>query len=81
MNIPIPDMNQHIFDKINIMNSVHDHNTINHIYEGNNFSPTINDNEPLLNEIKYFLTCAKKNKKPLTDLSFGQKIVEILERV
>ena len=51
------------------------------IYEGNNFSPKINDNEPLLNEIKYFLTCVKRNKKPLTDLSFGKKIVEILERI
>ena len=51
------------------------------IYEGNNFSPKINDNEPLLNEIIYFFTCVKKNRKPLTDLSFGQKIVEILERV
>ena len=51
------------------------------IYEGNNFSPKINNNEPLLNEIIYFFTCVKKNRKPLTDLSFGQKIVEILERI
>ena len=51
------------------------------IYEGNNFSPKIKDNEPLLNELKYFLNCIQKNKKPLTDLSFGQKILEILERV
>ena len=51
------------------------------IYEGNNFSPKIKDNQPLLNELKYFLNCIQKNKKPLTDLSFGQKILEILERV
>ena len=39
------------------------------IYEGNNFSPKIKDNEPLLNEIKYFFTCVKKNRKPLSKIS------------
>ena len=52
MNIPIPDMNQHIFDKINIMNSVHDHNTINHIYKfanDNNIPKTTNSNGIFIN--------------------------------
>ena len=52
MNIPIPDMNQHIFDKINIMNSVHDYNTINHIYKfanDNNIPKTKNSNGIFIN--------------------------------
>ncbi len=51
------------------------------IYEGKNFSPKIKEKEPLMNEIKYFLNCAKNKKQPITNLNFAMKIIEILKRV
>ncbi len=51
------------------------------IYEGTNFAPKIMEKEPLMNEIKYFLNCAKNKKQPITNLNFAKKIVEILKKV
>ena len=51
------------------------------IYEGKNFTPSINEKEPLMNEIKHFLKCVKSQKQPLTNLNFAKKIIEILKGV
>ena len=51
------------------------------IYEGKNFTPKIRETEPLMNEIKYFLKCVKKKKKPFTNLDFAKQIITILKKV
>ncbi len=51
------------------------------IYLGNNYSPKIKQNDSLGDEIKYFFSCIKKNKKPITDIYFASKILKILRKV
>ena len=51
------------------------------IYEGKNFTPRIKENEPLMNEIKYFLKCIKMKRQPLTNLDFAKKIITILKKI
>ena len=51
------------------------------IYHGKNFSPKIKQNDSLEDEIKYFFSCIKKKKKPITDIVFGSKILKILRKV
>lgn len=35
--------------------------------------------EPLLDELAHFVRCIEQNQRPLTDISFGRRVVEILE--
>ena len=51
------------------------------IYLGKNYSPKISENDSLLDEIKYFFKCAKRNTKPVTDIDFATKILKILNKV
>ena len=51
------------------------------IYLGKNYSPKITQNDSLLDEIKYFFKCIKKNNKPIANIDFASKILKILSKV
>lgn len=51
------------------------------IYEGNNFSPKIKDNDPLYDEIKNFLKKKNDNKDKFTDINFAENILKILKNI
>ena len=51
------------------------------IYFGKNYSPNIKSNNPLLDELKYFFRCIKKNKKPFTNIDFAKKILNVLDKL
>ena len=51
------------------------------IYLGKNYSPKINQNDSLLDEISSFFKCVKKNTKPITDINFASKILKALSKV
>ena len=51
------------------------------IYLGKNYSPKITQNDSLLDELKYFFKCVKRNSKPVTDIEFASKILKILSKV
>ena len=51
------------------------------IYLGKNYSPKITQNDSLLDELKYFFKCVKKNSKPITDIDFASKILKTLSKV
>ncbi len=51
------------------------------IYLGKNFSPKVKQNDSLYDEINYFFNCIKKNKKPITDISFALKILKTLKKI
>ena len=51
------------------------------IYLGKNYSPKITQNDSLLDEIKYFFKCIKKNKKPIANIDFASKILKTLSEV
>lgn len=48
------------------------------IYEGQNFEPKIYDNDPLFDEIKYFITSKNNN---IIDYKFGSKVLGILNTI
>ena len=50
------------------------------IYEGKNYSPSIKDNDTLLDEIKFFITDSKK-KKNYTNIYFAKYILWILDKL
>ena len=51
------------------------------IYEGNNFSPRIKDNDPLLDEIKNFLTKKNSHIDKYTGINFAENILKILKKI
>ena len=51
------------------------------IYLGKNYSPKIIQNDSLLDELKYFFKCVKRNTKPITDINFASKILKALSKV
>ena len=51
------------------------------IHHGKNYSPKIFDNNPLLDELKYFFKCVKNNNKPITNIKFAKEILKILQKV
>ena len=51
------------------------------IYFGKNYSPKIKSNNPLLDELKYFFRCIKRNKKPFTNIDFAKKILNVLDKL
>ncbi len=50
------------------------------IYEGKNYSPSIKDNDSLLEEIKDFITNSKKNRN-YTNVEFAKYILKTLEKL
>ncbi len=50
------------------------------IYEGINYSPKIKDNDPLYDEIKYFLS-QKKQLNKFTGIKFAANILNILKKI
>ena len=51
------------------------------IYEGNNFSPKIRDNDPLYDEIKNFLKKRNNRINRFTDINFAENILKILKNI
>jgi len=51
------------------------------IYFGKNYSPKIKSNNPLLDELKYFFKCIKKNNKPFTNIDFAENILKSLDKL
>lgn len=51
------------------------------IYEGNNFSPKIKDNDPLYDEIKNFLNKKNNNIDKYTGIDFAENILKILKNI
>jgi predicted dehydrogenase len=51
------------------------------IYEGNNFSPKIKDNDPLYDEIKNFLKKKNDKKDKFTGINFAENILKILKNI
>ena len=51
------------------------------IYEGNNFSPRIKDNDPLFDEIKNFLTKKNSHIDKYTGINFAENILKILKKI
>ena len=48
---------------------------------GKTFSPKIKYTQPLKEELKHFVSCIIKNKKPKTDINFSLNILETLEEI
>ncbi len=48
------------------------------IYQGENYNPKIKNNDPLFDEIKYFLSNKKIN---IIDSNFGSKILKFLDKI
>jgi len=48
---------------------------------GNVVIPAINQAEALFNQLIHFIDCIKKNKQPITDVTQGLKVVELLEKI
>ena len=51
------------------------------IYEGNNFSPKIRDNDPLYDEIKNFLKKRNNSINRFTGINFAENILKILKNI
>lgn len=49
------------------------------LHSGDIYAPQIENKEPLLEELIHFIKCIKNNKKPLTDLENGLRVVKVLE--
>ncbi|MDP3973589.1 MAG: Gfo/Idh/MocA family oxidoreductase [Candidatus Daviesbacteria bacterium] len=49
------------------------------LHSGDIYIPQIENKEPLLEELKHFFECIKKNIQPNTDLTNGLKVVRVLE--
>ena len=44
-------------------------------------NPQINFNPPLQNEMKHFIACIQTGRTPLTNIDFGCRITEWLEKI
>ena len=51
------------------------------IYDGLNFSPLIKENDPLFDEIKYFLSNKKTFINKFTNINFAENVLQILQKV
>ncbi len=51
------------------------------IYDGLNFSPPIKENDPLFDEIKYFLSNKKTFINKFTNINFAENVLQILQKV
>jgi len=51
------------------------------LHAGDVYVPAIGNKEPLKEEIKHFIECIAKNKKPLNDGANGLEVVQLLERL
>lgn len=49
------------------------------LHSGDIYSPQIDNKEPLLEELRYFFECIKRNKRPRTDTMNGFNVVRVLE--
>ncbi len=49
------------------------------LHSGDIYAPQLENKEPLLEELNHFFNCIKDNKKPLTDLENGLRVVQVLE--
>lgn len=48
------------------------------LHSGDIYSPQIENKEPLLEELTHFFSCIRNNRKPLTDLENGLRVVKVL---
>ena len=65
------------FPNVNMLNSKYFFKSAK-IYEGQNFEPSIKDNDPLYDELKYFLSNKKNN---IIDHKLGSKVLELLAKI
>lgn len=49
--------------------------------KGSMFSPRLDNNEAIANEINHFVDCIKNNKEPLSNLDQGIKVVELIDKI
>lgn len=49
------------------------------LHSGDIYSPQVDHAEPLLEELKHFFDCIRKNQKPKTDVQNGMRVVRVLE--